>query len=150
MSGVAQARRSTPDNAVTSPWKGDGGDNDSVPPTPVQVALHGLCPRCGARTLFAGLTGFAGRCAACDLDFDAFNVGDGPAAFLTLIIGTIVMIGAVTLTLTIGPPIWVHLLLWTPLTAIGVVGALRLSKGALVSLEYRNHAREGRITPPRP
>ncbi|WP_374146708.1 DUF983 domain-containing protein [Sphingomonas sp. 28-63-12] len=114
-------------------------------PEPLQVALHGLCPRCGAKTLFAGLTNFTDRCPACDLDISAFNVGDGPAAFLTLIIGAIVMIGAVTLTLTLAPPIWVHLLIWTPLTAIGVIGALRLSKAALISLEYRNKATEGRI-----
>lgn len=119
-------------------------------PLPLQVALHGLCPRCGAKTLFAGPTRFAERCAACRLDIAAFNVGDGPAAFLTLIIGTVVMIGAVAMTLTLNPPIWVHLLLWTPLTAIGIVAGLRVSKGALVSLEYRNRAREGRIAPPHP
>ncbi len=122
----------------------------ATPPTPIQVALHGLCPRCGAKTLFAGITNFADRCPACGLDIDAFNVGDGPAAFLTLIIGTIVMIGAVTLTLTIAPPIWVHLVLWTPLTAIGIIGALRVSKGALVSLEFRNAAREGQLKKPKP
>ncbi len=94
------------------------------------------------------MTKFADRCSACGLDLSAFNVGDGPAAFLTLIIGTIVMIGAVTLTLTIAPPIWVHLLIWTPLTAIGIIGALRVSKGALLSLEYRNAAREGQIKKP--
>lgn len=112
--------------------------------------MHGLCPRCGTKTLFAGITNFADRCPACGLDIGAFNVGDGPAAFLTLVIGTIVMIGAVTLTLTIAPPIWVHLLLWTPLTAIGIIGALRLSKGALVSLEYRNAAHEAQVKTPKP
>ncbi len=117
-------------------------------PEPLQVALKGLCPRCGARTLYVGWTKFADRCTNCGLDLTAFNVGDGPAAFLTLIIGAIVMIGAVTLTLTLAPPIWVHLLLWTPLTAIGVVGALRLSKAAMLSLEYRNKAREGQIRKP--
>lgn len=121
-----------------------------VPPVPVplQVALHGRCPRCGAKTLFAGITRFADRCSNCDLDISSFNVGDGPAAFLTLIIGTIVMIGAVTLQLTLAPPLWLQLLLWTLLAAVGIVGALRLAKGALISLEYRNAAREGRISPP--
>ena len=114
----------------------------------MQVALHGLCPRCGEKTLFKGLTAFADRCAACGLDISAFNVGDGPAAFLTLIIGAAVMIGAVTLTLTIAPPIWVHLLIWTPLTAIGIVGALRLSKAALLALEFRHDAREGQLKKP--
>ena len=94
------------------------------------------------------MTRFTDRCSVCDLDIDAFNVGDGPAAFLTLIIGAIVMTGAVALTLTLAPPIWVHLLLWTPLTTIGVIAALRVSKGALISLEYRNQAREGRIRKP--
>lgn len=94
------------------------------------------------------MTSFVDRCPACGLDIGAFNVGDGPAAFLTLIIGAIVMIGAVTLTLTLAPPIWVHLLLWTPLTAVGIIGALRVSKGALISLEYRNAAREGRLKKP--
>ena len=145
MSGAAPAHSSTAVNLVT----GEAPAAPSVP-SPLQVALHGLCPRCGAKTLYAGITNFADRCPACALDISAFNVGDGPAAFLTLIIGAIVMIGAVTLTLTIGPPIWVHLLIWTPLTAIGIVGALRLSKGALVSLEYRNKAQEGRIAPRRP
>ncbi len=119
-------------------------------PHPLQVALHGLCPRCGAKTLFAGITNFTDRCPACGLDIDGFNVGDGPAAFLTLIIGTIIMIGAVTLTLTLAPPIWVHLLIWTPITAIGIIGALRLAKGALISLEYRNAAREGQLKKPNP
>lgn len=117
-------------------------------PTPVQVALKGLCPRCGAPNLYAGWTKFADRCSNCGLDLTDFNVGDGPAAFLTLIIGAVVVIGAVTLTLTLAPPLWVHMLIWTPITAIGVIGSLRVSKAALLSLEYRNKAREGQIKKP--
>lgn len=145
MCGAVRGHPSTAVDRVT-------GDAPAAPPvpTPLQVALNGVCPRCGAKTLFDGMTKFADRCSACGLDLSAFNVGDGPAAFLTLIIGTIVMIGAVTLTLTIAPPIWVHLLIWTPLTAIGIIGALRVSKGALISLEYRNAAREGQIKKPLP
>jgi uncharacterized protein (DUF983 family) len=114
-------------------------------PTPAQVALKGLCPRCGASTLFAGPTKFADKCRACGLDFTAFNVGDGPAAFLTLILGAIVVALAVTLELTLHPPLWLQMMIWIPVTAAGVIGALRIAKGALVALEYRNAAREGRI-----
>lgn len=116
---------------------------------PIQVALRGLCPRCGRPTLFAGWINFADKCSACSLDFSAFNVGDGPAAFLTLILGAIIVAAAVTLELTVAPPIWVHMLIWIPLTAIAVVGALRLSKAALLALEYRNKAREFRSEGPR-
>jgi uncharacterized protein (DUF983 family) len=114
-------------------------------PRPIDSGLKGLCPRCGAPTLFAGWIKFAERCRACALDFAAFNVGDGPAAFLTLILGTLATIGAVALELTLSPPLWVQMLLWTPVTLAGVVLSLRLAKGWLIALEYRNHAAEGRL-----
>ncbi len=116
-----------------------------APPTLVQVALHGLCPRCGAKTLFSGFATFAPRCSACALDFSGFNVGDGPAAFLTLILGAIVTAAAITLELTLHPPLWLHMLIWIPVTAAGVILSLRAAKGALIAAEYRNAAREGRI-----
>lgn len=114
-------------------------------PTPTQVALKGLCPRCGSRTLFKGWTQFADRCGVCGLDLSSFNVGDGPAAFLTLIIGAVIVALAITVELSFSPPFWVHIILWIPLTAVAVVGSLRVAKGALISLEFRNAAAEGRI-----
>jgi uncharacterized protein (DUF983 family) len=115
-------------------------------PAPAAVALRGLCPRCSARTLYKGLAGFTPKCRACGLDFAGFNVGDGPAAFLILIVGGLVTALAVWLELSAEPPFWVHALLWLPLTAVLVVGSLRLAKGLLLALEYRHRAREGRIS----
>jgi uncharacterized protein (DUF983 family) len=112
---------------------------------PAAVALRGLCPRCGARTLFAGIVRFAARCRACGLDFAAFNVGDGPAAFLIFIVGGIVTALAIMVELRLSPPWWVHGLLWLPLTAALTIGMLRLGKGLLLALEYRHRAAEGRL-----
>jgi len=120
------------------------------PPTPIVTGLGGNCPRCGARTLFATLLKFAPRCRACGLDFAAFNVGDGPAAFLVLLVGTLITVLAVWLELAAEPSFWVHVLLWVPLTLVLVVGSLRIGKGVLLSLEFRNAAREGRIAPADP
>jgi uncharacterized protein (DUF983 family) len=117
-----------------------------VTPTPLQVGLAGRCPRCGAKTLFRGAIRFADLCSACGLDFSAFNVGDGPAAFLTLIIGALIAGAAIGVDLAFSPPLWLHALLWPPITLVLILGALRLAKGALLALEYRNAAREGRIT----
>ena len=120
-------------------------------PTPVsspaiaEVALKGLCPRCGRPLLFAGWVKFADRCSGCGLDFTRFNVGDGPAAFLTLILGALVVAGAITLELTLHPPLWLHMLIWIPVTAAGVIWSLRVAKGWLLALEYRNRAAEGRV-----
>ena len=136
MSGAARAHPFTPVE-VTPPG--------TPPPPPTQVALQGLCPRCGSRTLYRSWTQFSDRCGACGLDLSSFNVGDGPAAFLTLIIGAVIVALAITVELSFSPPFWVHVILWLPLTAAAVVGSLRLAKGALISLEYRNAAAEGRI-----
>jgi len=115
------------------------------PPAPLDAALRGLCPRCGATGMFAGFLRFADRCRACGLDYQAFNVGDGAAAFLILIVGAIVSLLAIIVELRWSPPVIVHLLLWIPLTLLLTIGLLRVAKGLLLALEYKNAAREGRI-----
>jgi len=110
----------------------------------VASALRGNCPRCGAHGLFAGWVKFAHKCRACGLDFDAFNVGDGPAAFLILIVGAIVTVSALVLDAAAEPPWWVHLI-WIPIAAALTIGGLRLGKALLLAQEYKHRAREGRI-----
>ncbi len=117
-------------------------DSPEGQPALREAALFGLCPRCGAKTLFAGWTAFAPRCRACGLDFDKFNVGDGPAAFLTMIVGAVIVILAVWLQLAVEPPWWVHVLLWVPLTTLGVIFGLRAAKAALLWSEFRQKAGE--------
>ena len=119
--------------------------SDWQSPDTANAAVSGLCPRCGARGLFAGAVRFSDRCAVCDLDYSQFNVGDGPAAFLIMIVGGIITALAVTVELKFAPPFWLHIMLWLPLTIALVVGLLRIAKGALLVLEYRNRAREGKI-----
>jgi uncharacterized protein (DUF983 family) len=119
--------------------------DDWQAPEIAQAALRGLCPRCSDATLFGKALAFSDRCSNCGLDFGQFNVGDGPAAFLIMIVGAVVTMLAVTLQLALEPPFWVHILLWVPLTALLVVGLLRVAKAALLALEYRNRAREGRL-----
>ena len=121
----------------------DGGPpNEKGQPGIPQAALFGLCPKCGSRTLFDGAAKFADRCRVCGLDLTRFNVGDGPAAFLTLIIGAIIVALALWLDATVRPPFWVHALIWIPVTAGAVLWGLRVSKAWLLQAEYRNNARE--------
>ncbi len=115
-------------------------------PDTAQASIRGLCPRCGAPGLYDGLVSFSSACGSCRLDFQSYNVGDGPAAFLIMIVGGLVTIGAVTLQLSVQPPFWVHILIWVPVTAMLVIGLLRVAKALLLLLEYKNRAREGRLT----
>jgi uncharacterized protein (DUF983 family) len=112
--------------------------------SPLGLAIGGNCPRCGAHSLFAGMVKFAPKCRACGLDYDAFNVGDGPAAFLILIVGAVVTVGALMLDAAAEPPWWAHLI-WLPVTAGLTIGGLRLGKAWLLGQEYRHQAREGKI-----
>jgi uncharacterized protein (DUF983 family) len=116
----------------------------SAEPSSIAAAVVGACPRCGAKTLFRGLVAFAPKCRGCGLDFSAFNVGDGPAAFLIFIVGTITVVGALVVDGAFAPPWWVHLV-WIPVAAALTVAGLRFSKAWLLAQEYKHRAREGRI-----
>ena len=111
----------------------------------VPAALFGLCPKCGSRTLFDGVAQFAPRCRVCSLDFSSFNVGDGPAAFLTFLIGGLVTGLAIWLELAWHPPFWLHALLWIPFTSIAVIWGLRAGKAALLAAEFQRQAGEGQL-----
>ena len=113
-------------------------------PALIETSLKGLCPQCGARTLFAGMLRFAHRCPRCALDFDRFNVGDGASAALILLIETVFVILAIIVQLSFSPPFWVHIILWVPLATAATILGLRGGKAAMLWLEYRNDAGEGR------
>ena len=123
----------------------DSNENTGGQPSIASAALFGLCPRCGARGLFGGsIAQFAKACRICGLEFGSFNVGDGPAAFLTLIIGALITGLALWLELAWHPPFWVHIVLWVPITAAAVVWGLRAGKAALLAAEFQRGAGEGR------
>lgn len=124
----------------------DGGEDRKVelPASAnlMKAAAMGECPRCGSRTLFKSVVSFADRCSSCGLDYSRFNVGDGPAAFLTLAIGTVLAILAIVVDQSFHPPFWVHVILWVPLTIGMVLYGLRIAKGMLLIVEYQRSARE--------
>ena len=72
----------------------------------VPAALFGLCPDCGAKTLFSGPVQFSKKCDRCGLDYSGFNVGDGPAALLTMFIGALIIAAAINLDIALRPPFW--------------------------------------------
>ena len=79
------------------------------------------------------------------MDYGRYNVGDGPAAILTLVVGALIVMLALIVELKFAPPFWVHILLWVPLTTAAVILLLRIAKAGLLYLEHRNEAQEGRL-----
>jgi uncharacterized protein (DUF983 family) len=78
-------------------------------------------------------------CEICGLDFSAQDAGDGPAVFVILFLGSIVVGLAAVVEIWFSPPMWVHLLLWTPLILGGAIAMLRPLKAGLIALQYRHH-----------
>lgn len=110
------------------------------PLSPFSAGLRCRCPRCGEGKLFSGLLTVRPSCAACGLDFSKIDAGDGPAVFVILILGFIVVGLALWLELKYEPPFWLHMVLWTPLILGGSIGMLRPFKATLIALQYRHKA----------
>ncbi len=121
---------------------------DHPPVDPIRAGLGGRCPRCGEGRLFSGFLALRERCRSCGLDYSFADAGDGPAAFVILIIGFVVVGLALFVEVSYQPPLWLHFIIWVPL-AIGLsLGAMRLAKGVLITLQYSNKAAEGRLDGP--
>jgi uncharacterized protein (DUF983 family) len=117
------------------------GDKALYPPiAPTRSGMRGLCPRCGQGRLFDGYLNVAPRCMNCGLDFSFADSADGPAVFIMLFVGFIVVGLALFVEFTFHPPYWLHALLWIPLTLGLSLGLLRPLKGWLIAQQYVRNA----------
>ncbi|HVZ54680.1 MAG TPA: DUF983 domain-containing protein [Pseudolabrys sp.] len=107
--------------------------------------LAGRCPRCGEGHLFQGFLSLKPRCEHCGLDYDFADAGDGPAVFVILIGGFIVVFAAMVTEIVYQPPYWVHAALWLPLILLLTLGPLRPIKGVLIALQYHHKAAPGQL-----
>ena len=103
------------------------------------AALTCCCPRCGEGRLFIGLLSVRPSCPACGLDLSAQDAGDGPAVFVILFLGLIVVGLAAIVEIKFAPPLWLHMLLWTPLILGGAIVMLRPLKAGLIALQYKHN-----------
>ena len=108
------------------------------PPSLIHTALACRCPRCGRGKLYDGLLTVASRCPNCDLDLQAQDAGDGPAVFVVFILGAVVVALAILVEVLFAPPLWVHIVLWTPVILGGAILMLRPLKAGLIALQYRH------------
>jgi len=116
-----------------------------APLPPTATGMRGRCPRCGEGRLFEGFLSVAPRCQSCGLDFSFADSGDGPAVFIMMIVGFIVVGLALVVEFTLHPPYWLHAVLWIPLVLGLSIGLLRPLKGLMIAQQYRHRAESGRI-----
>lgn len=119
-------------------------------PTLHQSVMRGLackCPRCGRGKLFAGFLSLRPRCEACLLDYTFIDTGDGPAVFIIMLAGAIVVACALIVEVKYQPPFWLHAVLWLPLILVTTLLPLRAMKSLLIALQFHHKAAPGRVEP---
>jgi uncharacterized protein (DUF983 family) len=113
-------------------------------PSPFVAGIKCRCPRCGEGHLFRGYLTLATRCESCGLEYNFADSGDGPAVFIILFVGFVVVGLALLVDVLFAPPLWVHLVLWVP-TIFGLcLGLLRPFKATMIALQFHHDARQGR------
>lgn len=90
--------------------------------------------------MFEGFLTLKSNCDVCGLDFSFANAGDGPAIFVIIIAGAIVVGAALVTEVEYQPPYWVHAMLWIPLILIVTLWPLRGLKSLLIALQYHHNA----------
>ncbi len=102
-----------------------------------RAALFGLCPRCGARSLWDAPAGFAPACRACGLAFADYEPRGRGLYFVLLPLTFLLIAGALRLDEVLRPPLWVMLGLIVAIVPVVIMGALRLVKASLLLARLR-------------
>ena len=98
---------------------------------------HPRCPKCGEGKLFKDMLGIVDSCNHCGLVLKHHDAADAPSFFALCTIGLVVTLGAALVEIKFEPPMWVHGILWIPLTFIGSILALRMFKTIFITMEHR-------------
>ena len=121
-------------------------DTPTTPTTSAAAAgLKARCPRCGEGALFRRGLALRDKCDRCGLSYAFADPGDGPAVFAIFILGFFILGGALLVEFKLGPPVWVHVLLWGIGTPILAFLLLRVLKAALIALQFKHKAEQGRF-----
>ncbi|PKP66809.1 MAG: hypothetical protein CVT85_00235 [Alphaproteobacteria bacterium HGW-Alphaproteobacteria-7] len=99
-----------------------------------------MCPRCGARTLFAAPARLAAECAECGLNFLSLERGGRFVGVVTMLLALALILAALGVDEWLRPPLWASLLFWGPVTAGAVIFGLRFYKTMWVYHQYEERA----------
>jgi len=113
-------------------------------PNPLLAGLRGRCPNCGEGRLFQGFLKVAPSCDACGYDLAKADSGDGPAVFVILIAGFLCAFAMLFTEIVFAPRIWVHIVIFLPLTLGVCLGLLRPLKGVMLAAQFSNRAAQAR------
>lgn len=115
-------------------------------PSPFLAGLRQRCPNCGEASVFARYLRLREACPLCGADFRSADAGDGPAVFVILLVGALVVPFGFILQFSLQWPAAVALGLTIALTIVLSLWLLPIFKATLFALQWAHKAREARNT----
>jgi uncharacterized protein (DUF983 family) len=109
---------------------------------PVVRGLLGRCPHCGEGHMFRAFLKVADNCPACGEELHHHRADDFPAYLVIVIVGHVVVAGTLAVEVTYGWPLWLHALVWLPLTTALALALIQPVKGFVVAWQWQ-HGMEG-------
>ena len=108
-------------------------------PSLIYIIKNLYCPNCGKEPIYESLLKTKKKCS-CGLKLSALDVGDGASFFAMFFLNIFVVILAIIVEIKFSPPLWLHIILWTPLIIILSILLIKYLKVLFIALnfKYRN------------
>lgn len=94
------------------------------------------CPSCGNGRIFRKFLKVADHCEACNEEFHHHRADDAPPYFTIFIVGHVIVPLMLWIEMAYRPDLWIHGLIWGPLTIVLSLATLPIVKGAVVGLQW--------------
>jgi uncharacterized protein (DUF983 family) len=94
------------------------------------------CPKCGKGHLFSKYIKVNEHCPSCGEDLHHQKADDAPPYFTIMAVGHIVVPALLLTEIIWHPAIWLHLVIWLPLTCVLTFDLLPRFKGLTIGLQW--------------
>ena len=112
---------------------------EQAPRSVVQAMKRGAmlrCPHCGKGHLFRAYLKVNDTCPSCGEALHHQRADDAPPYVTILIVGHVVIGAMLAVDIAYAWPMWLHALVWLPLTIALSLALLPVVKGALIGLQW--------------
>ena len=102
----------------------------------LRTAFAHKCPACGEGDIYDKLLDVRVKCTGCGQKLKDHDAGDGPVFFAMLISGIIITAMAFIVEIYLLVPLWLHIIIWIPVTIGLCIFLLKIIKSGLIGLQY--------------